>query len=109
MKSGLTTAWLTEVVLISYRGAKAGGQGTGDVPLPLPSQYVSTFIIYGALGLLPDSASGFASAVGWGFVLATLLNLWEPVKAGTTPVVKGAKGSATAATTSPTTTAPKAG
>jgi hypothetical protein len=92
--TGLTTAWLTEIVVISYRATKNGSnQGTTSIPLPLPSQFAATFIIYGALGLLPDAASGFASAVGWGFVLATVLNLWQPVKTGTTPnvVQSGAK------------------
>ena len=46
--------------------------------MSLPSDYVSVAIVYGGLALFPDSASGFASLVGWGFVLATFLNLWNP-------------------------------
>lgn len=87
--TGLMTAWLTEVVLITYRATKRGeNQGTRSVPFPLPSQYASTFIVYGALGLLPQRASGVASLVGWGLVVATFLNLYDPLAPGqTTPTV----------------------
>jgi hypothetical protein len=105
---GLMTAWLAEVVLISYRATRPGAnEGTQSVPFPLPAQYASTFVIYGALGLLPDSAAGLASAVGWGFVVATLLNLWQPLKAGQTkpdvavPGTLNAAGNVTAGTSIP--------
>lgn len=98
VNKSLLTSWLAEIVVISYRATRPGAnQGTSEVPFPLPSQYASTFIIYGALGLLPDSAGALPAVVGWGFVVATLLNLWQPVKAGqTTPSVATA-GSKTAA------------
>jgi hypothetical protein len=80
--TGLVTAWLTEVVLISYRATKQGtNQGTASVPFPLPSRYAGTFVIYGALGLLPQSAGNLAAAIGWGIVLATFLNLYNPLTA----------------------------
>lgn len=87
--SGLVTAWLAEVILISYRATKKGSnQGTTQVPLPRPGQYAATFVIYGALGLLPASAGGFAALVGWGIVAATLLNLYQPLGASSaTPKV----------------------
>lgn len=95
------SAWLAEVVLITYRAVKqpaaSGSAGTQSVPnLPLPSYYAATFVIYGALSFLPESAETFAALVGWGFVVATALNLYEPVKAGTTPKVATA-GETTAA------------
>lgn len=79
----LAAAWLTEVVLISYRAVKRTGQGTGQVPLPLPSFYAATFIVFGGLAMLPQQAKGFASITGWGFVVATFMNLYQPVPAGT--------------------------
>lgn len=87
--TGLVSAWLAEVVLISYRATRKGAnEGTANVPLPLPSQYAGTFVIYGALAFLPQSAAGFASLVGWGLVAATFLNLYQPLKPGqTTPTV----------------------
>jgi hypothetical protein len=69
---GLLAAALAETVLISYRDVKQ------NHILPLPSNYVSVAVVYGALGLLPDSASNVSAAVGWGLVLATFLNLWKP-------------------------------
>jgi hypothetical protein len=81
--TGLVTAWMTEIALISYRATKKGAnQGTEKVPLPLPSQYAGSFLIYGALGMLPDSAAGLAAAVGWGLVAATFLNLYIPQAPG---------------------------
>jgi hypothetical protein len=92
MNGGLLSAWLAEVVLITYRAIKqpaaTGSTGTQSVPsLPLPSYYAATFVVYGALAFLPESAGNFGALVGWGFVVATALNLYEPVKAGTTPKV----------------------
>lgn len=96
--SSLMGAWLVEVVLITYRAAKRGGQGTLGVPnFPLPSQYASTFIVFGALGLLPESASGFASLAGWGFVIATALNLYSPLPSQGAAAQIAPKGSQTAA------------
>ena len=77
MKGGLLSAWLAAVALITYRGVKQTPRTT-PLPMPLPSTYVSSFLVYGGLGLLPDAASGFATATGWAFVLAIALNLWTP-------------------------------
>ena len=89
----LTTAWVAELVLITYRGTKQTGPQIGR-PIPrlaLPSEYAATLIVYGALSLVPDGQWGqVAGLVGWGLVVATLLNLWDPAasaKAGK-PVVK---------------------
>jgi hypothetical protein len=83
--STLLTAWIAEMVLITYRGAANGGTKDNPIPhLPLPSQYVASFIVYGALSLVPGEGQRAAGLVGWGFVAATFLNLWDPAKpAGT--------------------------
>lgn len=76
--SGVLSAWFTELVIITYRGVKGGT--TGPIKgLPLPADYVGATIIYGALGLLGGTqAAPVATAIGWGLVVATLVNLWTP-------------------------------
>lgn len=69
---GLLLAAMVEVGLITWRDLSS------DKVLPLPSDYVSVVIYYGGLSLLPDSASGVASLLGWGMVLATFLGLFDP-------------------------------
>lgn len=98
MKPGLLTAWLAQVAIITYRGVKTTPRTT-PLPMPLPSTYVSSFIIYGGLSLLPAEAAGFAAAMGWGLVAATLLNLWTPggALAPTTGVASTATSSSGAA------------
>jgi hypothetical protein len=80
-------AFFVEVALITYRGVKIGH--TGPIPhMVLPSDYAGAAIVYGLLGLLGKTkAEPVAAAVAWGFVVATLLNLWTPktpVHIGTT-------------------------
>jgi hypothetical protein len=49
---------------------------------------VSVIIIYGGLSFAPPVAQRLAAMIGWGFVVATALNVWTPgtsvnsVKAG---------------------------
>jgi hypothetical protein len=69
---GLLAAALVEVALVTYRDLSA------NKVLPPPSDYVAVAIIFGGLGLVPESGSQFASLTGWGFVVATFLNLWSP-------------------------------
>lgn len=77
--AGLYSAWLVEVVLITYRATRPGSnQGTRSLPWPLPAEYAATFVIFGALGLVSGRGQRVASLVGWGFVVATLLNFWDP-------------------------------
>jgi len=81
MASPILYSALAETVLITYRDIKNGTNVENPVPhFPLPSQYASVLIIYGGLSLLPKPAERVASLVGWGFVVATLLNLWTPGK-----------------------------
>jgi len=71
-RGGLLTAALAEVAIVTYRDLSQ------NKVLPPPSDYVAVAIIFGGLGLLPESGASFASLVGWGLVLATFLNLWSP-------------------------------
>jgi len=70
---------LAEAALISYRDIKNGTNVLNPVPhFPLPSQFASVLLIYGGLSLIPGRGQRVASLVGWGFVVATALNLWTP-------------------------------
>lgn len=112
--NSVTTAAIAETVLVTYRQI---GQGklAGAVPArqphvaPLPSTYTAIVIVYGVLHLIPGNGAKVASAIGWGLVVATFLNLWNPGPASVTglknsapAVVGGAtpKASPAAATTS---------
>lgn len=76
----LLAAWLAETALITYRGAKQGGSKENPVAhLPLPSEYVASFVVFGALSLVPGpNGQRVAGLFGWGVVVATFLNLWNP-------------------------------
>jgi hypothetical protein len=77
--SGLLSAWVAEMILIAYRGAKSGSTANNPIPhLALPSEYASTFIIFGALAFIPGEGQKLAAAIGWGLVAATFLDLWTP-------------------------------
>ena len=69
---GLFAAALVESAIVTWRDISAT-----KVPPP-PSDFVAVAIIFGGLGLFPDSAGSFPSLVGWGFVVATFLSLWSP-------------------------------
>ena len=78
---GLLGAFMLELGLITYRTVRSNGitvPTTAPLPLPLPSTYVSAVLVYGALGLAPGKAAPVAGLIGWGFVVATALNLWNP-------------------------------
>lgn len=105
--SGLFGAFIVEVGIITYRAvtqgqvvSRKGKSSTAPLPAPLPSLYTSAILVYGTLGLLPKSLAPVPALVGWGFVVATFLNLYTPGSANA-----GAAGNAALAhalTTSPT-------
>ena len=79
--SGLLAAFMVEVGLITYRSVTQGGTkvpATAPLPAPLPSLYTSAIVVYGGLSLLPGSLAPLPALVGWGFVVATFLNLYTP-------------------------------
>ena len=79
--AGLFGAFLFEVGLITYRGVTQGGTKVPTAaPLhaPLPSTYTSAFVVYGVLSLLPKSLAPIPALLGWGFVIATFLNVYTP-------------------------------
>ena len=72
---------LLATMIVTYRDVRKTKSAYGRAQLPPPGQYVSVVMIYGALALLPDAASGFAAVTAWGFTIAALLTLW-PNKVG---------------------------
>jgi hypothetical protein len=109
-------AWIAEIILITYRSAKQTHGGNYPVGanrpiahIPLPSEYAASFVIYGALSFVPGRGAPVATAVGWGIVVATLLNLWDPATIGSSgPAVKGG-GTTGAPTVSPNASTPTQG
>jgi hypothetical protein len=82
----LLAAFLAEVGLVTYRSVRSGGvvtPTTAPISAPLPSLYTSAVLVYGTLSLAPSSLVPVASLVGWGFVVATFLNLFSPGAANT--------------------------
>ena len=72
--TGILSAWLAEIVLITYRDFKDGTDTVSG--LPLPSEYLATFAVYGVLGLAGQTkAEPLAAAVAWGYVGITAFNI----------------------------------
>lgn len=69
--NGLLAAWIAEATIITWRSF------TQDHRPPLPSEFLASFVIYGALGLIAENetARPAATALGWGLVIATALRL----------------------------------
>jgi hypothetical protein len=87
---------LVETFFITYRSVANSSNAENPIPhFPIPSQLVSVFIVYGTLSLFPEQANRLATMLGWGFVVATALNLWTPggKVAKTNAVVKAVAGS----------------
>lgn len=79
---GVLSAWLVEVMIIVYRDVKRSDVANNNLigGLPLPADFVGTFVVFGALGALAevDSARTVAGLAAWGFVVATAVNILNP-------------------------------
>jgi hypothetical protein len=72
--------WLAEIILISWRDLLGHSKSTpGDKRLPWPSELLYTFVLFGVLSVLPGQGQRVGAAIGWGVVVATLLQVWSPV------------------------------
>lgn len=82
MNSSLLAPWLAELIIISYRSVMLENKKVDTLKpiphLPVPAELASTVIIFGALSFIPGEGQRVATAAGWGLVVATLLNLWNP-------------------------------
>lgn len=86
---GVLSAWLVEVGLITYRDIARSNSTNTIGGLPLPADYLATFVVFGSLAALSEveSARTFCGITAWGFVLASLLNLVDPTDpVGAAPV-----------------------
>lgn len=76
MNEGLFLPALVETALITVRGAFSKSAPTNPVAhLPLPSEYLDVLIVFGLLSLIPGRGQRIATMAGWGFVVATGLNM----------------------------------
>ncbi len=70
--NSLSIPWMAEIGLISWRTVSK------EKRPPLPSELLATFVIFGAFSLVSVSQPEIGSVLGWGIVVATLLNFWNP-------------------------------
>ena len=68
--NSITTPWLAELVLISWRTFRQQSRP------PLPSELLASFIIFGTAGVVTQKAPQVGAVFGWGIVVATALNLF---------------------------------
>ena len=74
----LLLPWLAEIVLITYRGFANKEDVRPVAFLPVPADYAASFIIFGALSFAGGGLRKPAVIFGWGVVVATFLDLWDP-------------------------------
>ena len=91
----LLAAFFVEVGLITYRSVSQGGTKiptAAPIPAPLPSLYTSAILVYGGLALLPNALAPVPALIGWGFVVATFLNVFTPGSANASASANAAVG-----------------
>ena len=103
---GILAAWLVEVGLITWRDITKKAPNHTIAGLPLPADYLATFIIFGTLGLVPKDSVGAhraATLAAWGYVIATYLNVAPALINPTGPPANNGATSSKTSTQSPTT------
>lgn len=68
MSAGVSSAWAVEVGIISVRDLAK------EKRPPLPSELLSSFIVFGGLSMLSVVAPAPAGLVAWGLVVATVVS-----------------------------------
>ncbi len=63
----LTLPWMAELGIMGWRTISK------EKRPPLPSELLATFVIFGGFSLIPNQR--LRSTLGWGIVVASLLNL----------------------------------
>jgi hypothetical protein len=100
----LLAAWVAEIAIITWRDLTGKAPNHTIKGMPLPADYLATFIVFGGLGFVPKDnvgASRTAALVGWAYVVATLLNVAPAIINPTST-----KNTSTASSTTSTKTAP---
>ncbi len=102
--TGVFSAWLAEVAIITWRDLTGKAPNHTIAGLPLPADYLATFLIFGVLGAVPKDntgASRAATLAAWGYVVATYLNVAPQIinptntkttKTSTSPTPSGTVG-----------------
>lgn len=93
--SGVGFAWAAEGAFITYR---AYSDKRTVVGLPVPGDYLATFLVFGGLAAISSAprARTLATVVAFGIVAATALNVIDPTfvkKANAKLLGTGQKGS----------------
>lgn len=79
MNNQLMLPWLAELILITFRGFTKKTKEVHPVSfLPVPADFTATFIVFGALAFIPGQWQRPATIFGWGVVIATAFNVWDP-------------------------------
>lgn len=75
--SGVLLAWLIEAGIITWRDITKKRTVGG---LPVPGDYLATFVVFGTLAAIAQTQNGqrFAVVTAWGFVVATALDVIDP-------------------------------
>lgn len=69
MRGTLFTAWLASIGLVTWHSLAQYKRP------PIPSELGATVIVYGTLSLFEGEAAAAAGYLGWGLVIAGVLNL----------------------------------
>lgn len=74
--NALVTPSIVAALLVTARSVVDSNTKGNPVPhLPLPSEYLDVAIVYGVLALIPGRWNRLAGMVGWGYAVATALNM----------------------------------
>lgn len=68
MTAGVSSAWAVEIAVIAVRDLAK------EKRPPLPSELLSSFIVFGGLSVLSPLAPAPVTLVAWGLVVATLIS-----------------------------------
>lgn len=78
----LILPWLVEVGIITWRDISQQHRP------PLPSEMLATFVVFGGFSLIAAQDSRVGKALGWGIVIATALNVFNPQATSVSTVFK---------------------
>lgn len=71
--SAVVGAWAVEIGVIAWRDRKQHKR------FPVPSEVLSTFVIFGALAIIPEPYDQLAGIAGWGLVVASVVGAYDPL------------------------------
>lgn len=77
--NGLLLAWMVEIAIVTYKDVK------GNHRPPVPSELLDSFVVFGAFSIVAEANQKLGTTLGWGIVVATLLNVF-PLTTPTTAI-----------------------